>query len=95
MAEYIDRQKAIEWFRPYGLMEQKLEFWEIKEQLEGMKDADVAPVVHAHWYRPKLAPTFRIDAPYCRCSNCNDDEDYTSPYCPNCGAKMDEEIKVL
>lgn len=93
MAEYIDRNVAIEWFRPYGLMEQKLDFWEIKEEMESLKAADVAPVVHAHW---KKDPDWEMVA----CTNCGDEYDCTETgedeikkiylYCPHCGAKMDE-----
>lgn len=49
---------------------------------------DVAPVVHAHW-------ELYEDGWYC--TNCElyapfdcDPEEKGVPYCPNCGAKMDE-----
>lgn len=48
---------------------------------------------HGRWVRPKLKPTYRIDAPYYKCSSCGETEDYISQYCPNCGAKMDLEEK--
>ena len=60
-------------------------FGEIKE----IPAADVAPVVHGHWEQ--------VDDTKCRCSRCDiialiglyphGDKNY----CPNCGAKMDEE----
>lgn len=53
--------------------------------------ADVAPVVHGRWTQ--------VDDTKCRCSNCDiialiglyphGDKNY----CPNCGAKMDEEVQ--
>lgn len=53
--------------------------------------ADVVPVVHGHW----TTEFYGIPS----CSVCNmyvskevyNPEDATPPYCPNCGAKMDEE----
>ena len=52
--------------------------------LEGIPDADVAPVVHARW-EEYLIPNILC------CSNCDWGIDplCKSPYCPNCGAKMD------
>lgn len=51
---------------------------------------DVAPVIHAHW-------ELFEDGWYC--TNCElyapfdcDPEEKGIPYCPNCGAKMDEEV---
>ncbi len=49
--------------------------------------ADVAPVVHGRWVYGEF------DIPHC--SECGNDvmPNMISPYCPNCGAKMDEEVK--
>ena len=44
---------------------------------------------HGEWIIPKLSPDSEFDAPYVMCSICKETEDYNSPYCPNCGAKMD------
>ena len=48
--------------------------------------ADVAPVVHGHWVYGEF------DIP--NCSECGEEvkPDTISPFCPNCGAKMDEEV---
>lgn len=56
-------------------------FGEIKE----IPAADVAPVVHGRWVYGEF------DFPHC--SECGTDVEpnMISPYCPNCGAKMDEE----
>lgn len=57
--------------------------------IEKMPAVDAAPVVHGRWIeRPFLLGTTHV------CSRCNDY--YGMPhgifnYCPNCGAKMDEE----
>ena len=48
--------------------------------------ADVAEVVHGKWLED--------DYGYFRCSECGSEQDtpeYTTPFCPLCGAKMDTE----
>lgn len=54
--------------------------------------ADVAPVMHGHWIKyAKYSFGTMYD-----CSICNDrilDNGHSWHYCPNCGAKMDEERK--
>ena len=62
--------------------------------LEGIPDADVAPVVHGRWlgWGKGGTPTYEN---YGTCSICGEDaEIYTGHrnYCPNCGAKMDERM---
>lgn len=45
---------------------------------------DVAPVVHAHWIED--------DHAYATCSRCGyemDYPEYKTPYCPQCGVRMD------
>ena len=87
MAEYIERKKAYEavLFATCGSGYQ----YEATYAIDLMPDADVAPVVHGRWTQ--------VDDTKCRCSNCDiialiglyphGDKNY----CPNCGAKMDEE----
>lgn len=79
MAEYIDREKA------KGLLH--IEYAYAAEQLlDEIPAADVAPVVHGVW-----ACVNKIDpiSGY-RCSKCRRIVGFDlTPYCPNCGAKMD------
>ena len=58
----------------------------LKEVLDRIPDEDVAPVVHAHWINAR-GPWIKT------CSNCETEDVSNGVYCPNCGAKMDEEIK--
>lgn len=55
--------------------------------LHDMQTADVAPVRHGKW-EEYLIPNILC------CSNCDWGIDplCKSPYCPNCGAKMDERV---
>ena len=48
--------------------------------------ADVAPVVHGRW----LCVDTDIEQ-FFLCNRCKKKEYWESNYCPNCGAKMDEE----
>ena len=90
MAEYVTKEQVLDWFRPYGHMDDPIPFETMVSDLRGMPAADVAPVRHGRWVSVphKLA---RV------CSVCNRDEPYkfadidadVYDYCPNCGAKMD------
>lgn len=84
MAEYIERDKAIEAVRsdPMGGLN-------YKRILTDIPAADVAPVVHARWenYSP-------VTIKCSRCGHVIHDWRYSEcKYCPNCGAKMDGERK--
>ena len=64
----------------------------MKKMVEKLPAADVAPVVHGHW----TTECYNIPI----CSICGtyvskdvyNSEDFTPKFCPNCGAKMDEEV---
>jgi hypothetical protein len=79
MAEYIDREKAKRLLH--------IEYAYAAEQLlDEIPAADVAPVVHGVWVRVhKIDPISGY-----RCSKCRRIVGFDlTPYCPNCGAKMD------
>ena len=86
MAKYNERSAAIEaakhaWAK--GL--------EPSQYIEALPAADVAPVVHGHWVEKELFIPWcddDVDIIY-ECSCCRTESGGTSPYCPNCGAKMD------
>ena len=82
MVEYIERGQAMKQCERHA----DYTAWSIKDGIESIPAADVAPVVHGRWECG------------CQCSVCGDRHGpYNSRhkpyynYCPNCGAKMDEE----
>lgn len=87
MAEYLERETLIAWFMPYAHTGESVEADVVISDIKGMKAADVAPVVHGRWIE-------HIDdyENWCECSVCHGSSDSpldTTPYCPNCGARMD------
>lgn len=66
----------------------------VRKILEGVAAADVAEVKHGRWVDGKrigLDGTFYW---FRQCSEClyereDDSEDKDTPYCPNCGSRMD------
>lgn len=92
MAEYIDRTAlGIGYADPKAFINPAhADGWNTAVQIiNEAPAADVAPVMHGRWTQ--------VDDTKCRCSNCDiialiglyphGDKNY----CPNCGAKMDEE----
>lgn len=92
MAEYINREEALTWFKAYlHTGEDSIPTDTVLEDLRyAIPKVDVVPVRHGHW----------VDCEdeysnYVRCSVCGDE--YTNweadcartNFCPNCGAKMD------
>lgn len=50
---------------------------------------DAVPVVHGKWIDETFKPWGLVHHPF-KCNLCGDHAEFDSPYCPNCGAKMDE-----
>ena len=97
MAEYIERQAVIDLLKGAG-EESGSPVVDIELTIEAVQNdisaADVAPIIHAKW------EVRRVYVNGCEgsgeekafCSHCNkSNKQYTPPYCPHCGAKMDEE----
>lgn len=97
MAEYITKEQVIDWFRPYGHMDEPIPFETMVSDLRGMPAVDVAPVRHGQWDGEGdgyADGEIVIDVWYCsECGYCiddgADDPNILPNYCPNCGAKMD------
>lgn len=45
MAEYVTKEQVIDWFRPYGHMDEPIQFETMVSDLRGMPAADVVEVV--------------------------------------------------
>ena len=60
------------------------------KKLVSIPIADVAPVVHAHWIHKEYIQNNMVIGIVGECSNCGKVR-LIDNYCPNCGAKMDEE----
>lgn len=78
MAEYIKRDAV---FKAYEGMQRRSGPWHFEALIESIPAADVASVVHGHW--------FDVGSLACRCSNCGCKNNRETNYCPSCGAKMD------
>lgn len=98
MAEYIERQAVIDLLKGAG-EESGSPVVDIELMIEAVQDdvptADVAPVVRGHWLTweerfPDRATGKNLGV---FCSVCGNHADFSSSYCPHCGAKMDEEGK--
>lgn len=79
MKEYIERADLYE-----AMNSQDCEFSLIDALalIEEFPAADVAPTRHGRW----------IDSSNgWMCSECEQDNTYDKPWCPNCGARMDKE----
>ena len=95
MTEYVTKEQVLDWFRPYGHMDEPIPFETMVSDLRDMPAADVAPVRHGRWIHSRYedcSEQFEL----VKCSQCNH-EAYAMAfyvrggnYCPNCGAKMME-----
>ena len=75
----------------YALDEVEYNGLTIRQWAEKITGGEYAPVVHGHWIRQDESFTrFKCSNPECGIENCSGFENY----CPNCGAKMDEEVKL-
>ena len=57
--------------------------------VNNIPDADVAPVVHGRWDKNAEGDNIVY------CDQCLMPQDMPTPYCPNCGARMDGELYAV
>lgn len=97
MAEYIEREKAIEVLLSYpigtfgGKDIYSAENRACRNEIQDIPAADVAPVVHGRWKEND-----NFDDGFWVCSSCGFVSEATAAhklykFCPNCGADMREE----
>ena len=86
MADYIEREALKNQIAKNKLMAREPAAKRILAMIDDMPAADVAPVVHGHWI-------ICSDGyyPYCSVCKCEPQGREMTKFCPNCGAKMDEE----
>lgn len=109
MAEYIEREAAIAALDEFRLNETVSKYATVMQcraardaieratkVIESLPAADVEPVRHGRWvHTDSAAHWYGKD----ECSECTYHEHDRSDlshfrYCPNCGAKMDEEVTI-
>lgn len=97
MAEYIERERIRKALVSACLMNQNCPMFiaaKIDQMIDCEPAADVAPVVHGRWEMKSEDTTpgiYHVKKAFCtQCGKTN--KQYRPPYCPHCGAKMDEEV---
>jgi rubrerythrin len=95
MARLIDANELIEnaqWFEEY-IEGQEVAFKYIDlEDVENAATVDAVEVVHGRWIEKiDMVASYLAECEelFYECSVCNTPNFGESPYCPNCGAKMD------
>ena len=100
MDEYIGREalQAALVRKRCGIANQRYtEGWndcllQVKSMVSKAPSADVVPVVYGRWGTGRFnLETGNYEEQCTRCRNFS--KEYGKPYCPNCGAKMDENWK--
>ena len=100
MTEYIEREATVKLLRSLGSRDYRREKGTIQEAIkmvsfpEYTPPADVAPVRHGRWelVEYQCTPLDTDQALVCtECGFAHQNDDWYN-YCPNCGAKMDEEV---
>ena len=87
MDEYINRGTAIAKLTALEVTEPNATMVDAKRVLADIPAADVAPVVHGRWVTHYRSGTPVAEGYVSTC--CDIWKKRKSPYCPNCGAKMD------
>lgn len=89
MAKYVDCSVAVARLTALEVAEPNATMADAKRVLADTPGADVAPVVHSRWDENGNCVNCGRHAPFWFMSFCC----YRSKYCPDCGAKMDEDWK--
>ena len=100
MAKYIEKEVAVKIAEKYGLTDGSVLGRHsgiadcIASEIATLPIADVAPVVHGRWV-DRIVDENEVIQPWMKryyCSECLEGGSQSwFKFCPNCGAKMDEE----
>lgn len=85
MPEYIDREAFLKHMRKTN------RYFGVKFDIEEFPAADVEPVRHGRWLLKHIGAGHMWECSCCHKRPCIYITEDTA-YCPNCGAKMDEEV---
>lgn len=91
MSDYIKREDALDIILKYFPRSAKK--LNIYREINNLPAADVAEVRHGHWEFPIFTDNDDVLDPRVKCSKCGKIEAAFArwKYCPNCGARMNEE----
>ena len=102
MPDYIEREVAVKIAEKYGLTDGSVLGRHsgvadcIASEIVSIPVADVAPIVYGRWEQNADGDWY--------CTNCGEvvaicdsgrERTYRKPYCPNCGAKMNLDNRIL
>ena len=98
--DLIDRNSLIDWLsNPIGFLSNCEDCTDIdcldciiEEAIKNAPTVDAEPAKHGRWGGEEIFPGFPTLNGYF-CSNCRKRAGRKTNYCPNCGAKMDEEVQ--
>jgi hypothetical protein len=80
----VSSLEVVSYFRHSSDFDDGVEF--ILEKLDAIPVADVQPVQHGKWIKYTISDLYSHT-----CSICHCDVKEKTPYCPFCGAKMDDD----
>lgn len=86
MADYIERQAAIDWFIPYIHVDERVSGETIIEDLRSLPSANVRENVQGEWITHR--DYMQEKSGFYVCSVCNAMARDKSNFCPHCGAQM-------
>lgn len=92
MSRYIDAEKLTDSIFDWDMTIEDL-YYSLCKLVDDVPTADVQEVKHGYWI-PERDPDENNRIQCFHCSVCDDDFHYigafvATPYCPNCGARMD------
>lgn len=89
MPRLIDAEvllKKLDWLEEYDY----IEFDAVKRTVDEVPTVDAEPVRHGRWQRERNPMRYQVVPYVFVCDQCGTAFEYETPYCGECGAKMDE-----